>query len=61
MVAYSIEFSSIYDIKKQKGQLQFIFASSKCKKKTLKSQTLQEANLPQLDTVVYKWFIAERS
>jgi hypothetical protein len=61
MASYNIGSSTVYDIKKQKDQLQSFMASSGSVRGLFKRETLKQPKLLQLDKVLYKWFTATRS
>jgi hypothetical protein len=52
---------TIYDIKKQKGQVWSFMASSESVKDIVKRQTLKQPKLAQLDKVLHKSFTAMHS
>ncbi|GBM57218.1 Jerky [Araneus ventricosus] len=61
MNEFNIGSSTIYDIKKQKDELMKFASQSVTTEKLASRQTLKKPKLEQLDSVLFKWFSAERS
>ncbi|XP_055501907.1 jerky protein-like [Leucoraja erinacea] len=61
MGEYNIGSSTIYDIKKRKGELQLFLAESDTTKGIDARHTLKKPKLSQLDSALYKWFLTKRS
>lgn len=61
MTEFNIASSTIYDIKKQKQQLEKFVSQSASVTSLDIRQTLKKPKLDTLDEVLYKWFSAKRA
>lgn len=61
MDEYGIGSSTIYDIRKQSGQLKEFFIKTETKNSMQNRRTLRPAKLEDLDNAVYEWFQQMRS
>ena len=55
---YTIGSSTVYDVKKQKDQLQLFLAPSDSVQGLCKQHSLKVYKLVQLDKMLHKWFAA---
>ena len=61
MEEYKVVSSTLYDIKKQSGQLRKFLMETESKKVAETRKTLHQSRSEELDRVLYEWFALKRS